>query len=73
VWRKNVKKIRPLGNITADQEKILLEMVVDHKMQWHEIFGIIYAYLVVHTPDAQEEYMDGSKPVFFYGPKEKLK
>ncbi len=67
------KNIRPLGEITADQERCLLEMVVDHKMQWHEILGIILLYLSVHAPDSQEEYMNGTHPVFFYGPREKLK
>lgn len=68
------KSIRPLSEITSDQEKCLLEMVVDHGMQWHEILGLVHAYLVVHAPDQQETYTsDGSHPIYFYGPKEKLK
>lgn len=63
------QKIRRLGDITTDMEKLLLEMTVDHDMQWHEIMGIIYAYLQVHCPDGQEEYVKGGNPVFYYGPK----
>jgi len=67
------KSIRPLAEITSDQEKCLLEMVVDHDMQWHEILSLVHGWLVVHAPESQEEYMNGTHPVFFYGPKEKLK
>jgi hypothetical protein len=67
-------ELRPLGKVTGDMEKLLLEMVDGHDMQWHEILGLVHAYLVVHAPDQQETYTsDGSHPIYFYGPKEKLK
>lgn len=56
------KLVRPLGNITADMETYLFEMVQDHQMQKHEVFGIIGAWIDVHYPAAQEEYMDGTHP-----------
>jgi hypothetical protein len=68
------KKLRPLGDITADLEPLLLEMTESHKMQVHEVLGVIHAYLMVHCPDAFEEYEDGSgSPVLWYGTKEKLR
>lgn len=68
------KKLRRLGDITADLEPLILEMVVDHDLQYHEILGIIFQYLEVHCPGAKEVYTkDGSSPVFYYGSKERLK
>ena len=61
------RKIRPLGNITQDLENLVEEMVDDHELQWGEILNLVYGYLVIHRPDAQEEYMDGSNPDFYYG------
>lgn len=61
-------KLRPLGDITADLEPLILEMTGPHKLQVHEVLGIIHAYLMVHCPDAFEEYEDGSgRPEFHYG------
>lgn len=66
--------LRPLGQITGDLEPLLLEMADDHDMQWGEILNIIHGYLLVHCPDAQEQYTeDGSSPVFYYGPNERFK
>lgn len=62
------KKIRPLGTITNDLEPLILEMVVAHRMQYHEILGIIYQYLSVHCPEAREVYLDDTSPEFYYGP-----
>ena len=61
------KKIRPLGKITSDLEPLILEMVEDHDMQWGEILSLIHGYLLIHCPGAQEEYKDGSNPIFYYG------
>lgn len=62
--------MRPLGQITDDMEELIAEMCDDHEMQWHEILGIVHAYLQSHRPDAQETYEDGSNPVFYYGAEE---
>lgn len=71
------KKLRPLGDVTTDLEKIMWEMTLGHKLQVHEIFGIIAAWAEVHNPDAIEHYVDGTRPVLYghksneYKPKEK--
>lgn len=68
------KKLRKLGDITSDLEPLILEMVVDHDLQYHEILGMIYTYLTVHCPEAKEVYTkDGSSPIFYYGATEGLK
>lgn len=64
------KKVRPIGKILLDLEKILGEMIDSHDLQWYDVLFLVYGWLMVHRPDAQEEYTDGSKPVFYYGPKE---
>lgn len=61
-------KLRPLGDITDDLEPLLLEMVVKHKMQNHEILGLVYAYLRAHCPDSEEVYDDGTPVEYYYGP-----
>lgn len=67
------KKIRPLGQVLLDMEPLLLEMCIQHELQWSDVLGLVYAYLQVHCPDSQEVYTAGGNPVFYYGPKEKLK
>ena len=62
-----MKKIRPLGQITEDLEPLILEMVESHELQWHEVMGLIHSYLMVHCPQAQEEYNDGGTPNYYYG------
>ena len=67
------QKLRKMGDIMLDMEPLLLEMACDHEMQWYEILNMMRGYLEVHCPEGQEEYLDGSNPVFYYGPKERLK
>ena len=62
------KKLRPLGDITLDMEPLIQEMVTGHEMQVGEVLALVHAYLMIHCPDAREEYDDGSHPVFYYGP-----
>lgn len=66
------RKVRPLGQILFDLEDVLLEMV-DHDLQWGDILGLVYGYLMVHAPDAREEYtdqgVDGKHPEYYYGPR----
>lgn len=63
-----MNKIRPLGKNLLDMEKLLIEMVEDHDLQWGDILNLVYGYLKIHLPDAQEEYMNGERPEFYYGP-----
>lgn len=66
------KKLRRLGDITSDLEKLLLELHVDHDMQHHEVLGLIHAWQMVHVPGQVEVYTkDGSSPVYYYGPASK--
>jgi hypothetical protein len=58
-----------MGDIMLDMEPLLLEMAVDHDLQWGDILHLVHGYLKVHTPGAQEEYLDGSHPEFYYGVK----
>lgn len=67
------KKIRPTGKILLDMEPLLEELVDDHDLQWYDILFLVLGWLMVHRPAAQEEYLDGTKPVFYYGHKERLK
>jgi hypothetical protein len=65
------KKIRPMGQITQDIELLLEELVDLHELQVGEILYQIWAWLVIHRPDAIEEYVeDGSNPIF-YRPKKR--
>lgn len=67
------KKIRPLGETLLDLEKILIEMSVNHDLQWGDVLNLVRGYLEVHLPDSQEEYTDGGSPHFYYGPKSDTK
>jgi len=58
-----------IGELLLDLESILDEMVDVHGLQTGDIMALVYSHLVVHRPDAFEEYEDGSKPIHYYGPK----
>ncbi len=63
--------MRPMGEILYDMEELIGEMTDDHDLQWGDILNLVYGYLEVHCPEAQEIYEDdGSGPVFYYGPEE---
>lgn len=68
-----MSKIRPLGDILLDIEPLLLEAMVDHDLQYGDMLGMLYAYLLVHLPDNKEVYDEGGSPVFYYGPESGLK
>jgi hypothetical protein len=61
------KKLRKIGDVLLDMEPLLEEMIA-HGLQWGDILNVIRGYLEVHCPDAQEEYVAGGNPVFYYGP-----
>lgn len=65
-----MSKLRPLGDVTQDLENVLIEMAINHDLQWGEILSLVHGYMMVHLPQQQEQYTDGTTPVFFYGPKE---
>jgi len=66
------KKKKRLGDTLLSLETVLDELVDDHDCQWGDIFNLVRGHLEIHRPDAQEEYLDGSHPVFYYGAKKKL-
>ena len=50
-------------------EPLLFELV-DQELQWSDILGLVYMWLMVHALGARETYKDGTHPTFYYGPKE---
>lgn len=68
------KKLRPLGDNLLDLENVVTSMVEDHDLQFGDVLNLVYGYLAVHFPEAQEVYeKDNERPIFYYGPKEGLK
>jgi len=57
-----------IGDILLELEAVIDKMA-DSGLQWGDIIGLVYFHLMIHRPDAQEEYTDGSKPELYYGPK----
>ena len=64
-----MKRRRAIGKVLLEMEPLLEELTDLHKLQWYDILFLIYGWLMVHRPDAQEEYLDGSHPEFYYGPR----
>jgi hypothetical protein len=71
--RKRKKVTRPLGQILLEIEPLLLEAMVEHDLQYSDIYGLLRQYLQVHLPEHEEKYVDGTTPVFYYGHKNYLK
>lgn len=63
-----MKPDRALGAILLDLEVIMDEMVEQHDLQFGDILNLVYSHLIIHNPKAREEYLDGSHPIFYYGP-----
>lgn len=64
---------RKFGDILLDLEVLIDEMIDDHDVQWGDILNWLYGHLKIHRPDAQEQYVKGGSPEFYYGPKQKRK
>lgn len=60
--------MRKIGNVLLDLEPILDEMC-DHGLQLGDILALVKSHIEIHRPDAIEEYLDGTHPEYFYGPK----
>lgn len=67
------KKLRPLGHTLLDMEKLILEMCIDHDLQWGDVLNLVRGYMEVHVPGAQEQYTKGGNPEFYYGPRSETK
>jgi hypothetical protein len=64
------KKLRPVIDILLDLEDIIDELCLDHGLQKGDVLSNVNTHVDVHLPDFVEEYLDGSHPVFYYGPRE---
>jgi hypothetical protein len=63
------KKLRRLGDIMLDLEKLLFELHIDHDLQHGEVLYLINGWQKIHVPEQIETYeKDGTHPVL-YGPK----
>lgn len=72
---KRKKKLRPLGDILLDIEPLYRELMLDHGLQYSDLYGLIDGYNKAHGMDEYclEHYNDGTVPIFFYGHKDDLK
>ncbi len=64
------KKIRPMGKILLDLELLIDEMCLGHDLQKGDVLALVESHIDIHNPESIEEYLDGSNPVYYYGPKE---
>lgn len=62
-------KNKTLGDDLLDLEAVLDRIIEKHDIQWGDLLNLVHGHLQVHRPDAQEEYVDGTHPIFYYGPK----
>lgn len=69
----NMKKLRKVGDITLAMEPLLLELAVEHELQMGEILALVKAYLEIHALDCIEQYVDGTRPIYYYGHKDYVK
>jgi hypothetical protein len=61
--------MRKMGDILLDLEVILDELVDSQDLQFGDILNLVYGHLVIHRPDAREEYTAGGHPEFRYAPR----
>ena len=61
-----------LGDRLLELEEVIDKMIDENDLQWGDVLNLVHGHLQVHRPDAQEDYVAGGSPVFFYGPKEHL-
>ena len=66
---KKNKKIRPLGQITTDLEKLLYELHIDHDLQHGEVLYLINGWQHIHVPQQIETYTKDKTHPVLYGPK----
>jgi hypothetical protein len=68
-------KLRPMGDILLDMEPLYRELMLGHKLQRSDLWGIILQYDQTHglEEDVIETYTDGTKAVTYHGHKSGLK
>ncbi len=60
---------RTLGDRLLNLEVLINEIIDKDELQYGDVLYLIYGHLIIHRPDAQEQYVDGGSPIFYYGPK----
>jgi hypothetical protein len=61
-------KIRPMGQILLDLEEVIQKLCYKHDFKWGSILWTVRIILELDCPNAQEQYISGGSPVFYYGP-----
>ena len=59
--------MRKIGNILLDLEKLIDEMD-NHGLQLGDVLALVKSHIEIHNPNMVEEYTDGTKPIYYYGP-----
>lgn len=68
------RKLRRVGDIMLDMEKLLFELHIDHDMQKGEVLALVDRWQEIHYPEGKETYtIDKTHPVFYYGHRDGLK
>jgi hypothetical protein len=65
--------MRTAGEILLEMEPLLEELVDAQELQYSDVLYLILGWLDVHRPGAKEQYLDGSSPEFYYGPRRELR
>lgn len=68
-----MKKLRKLGSILLDMEKLIDELVINHDLQLGDVLALVKSHIEIHNPDAIEKYVDNTSPVYYYGHKDVIK
>jgi hypothetical protein len=63
------KKIRPLGDILLDLEVLIDEAIDDHELQDVDLYSLLRGHIESHRPDCKMEYVDGTFPEMYFGPR----
>lgn len=61
--------MRTAGEILLQMEPLLEELVDKQELQYSDVLYLILGWLDVHRPNAKEQYLDGTTPEFYYGPR----
>lgn len=71
-----ITKIRNQIDKMTEEEVMLImdkcyERLTNRGWQFGDVLYNVWGWLNIHAPQAREEYMDGTHPEFYYGPKNK--
>lgn len=60
-------KNRKIGDILLDLEEIIDEMD-EAGLQLGDVLALVKSHIEIHNPSMVEEYTDGTRPIYYYGP-----